>query len=440
MRSIRSFSTYIIYLPLFGLIAFFLDSSFLAFRNFFPIYEDDVSRLYLINSIGCVIAVIGILYILFRTTEDKSKGSRRESIMKYVFFVSQFIILVFIIVTLLQLQRDGTYSYANVIILFSLSYGTGLYCIAQLASKFLAWFLIGREAIVLCYAVTMCIFIVFLVTSILYATYEFSASIYPSMTSGSMGVQVTGSNPLPNVYDSYFYYTYLLTFISVYVITLLALRNYFKNIGPVLFYLLFSIPLIYFLLKQLPFFTAYIVSLIMYSPTYYGTLYTLLFSGTGPLGGILFSLVLLALSRKMDNISVRNYLSISALGMLLFFIVNQNPPLQTSLLPPFGIISKSFIGLSCYMIFVGIYSSVALLSRRNTLTNVILKELSKDRLFSSAVRSEQEKQVRDIINKNINHIEPRPENEPKELSRDEIVELVRIVKKELSGPKGPENS
>jgi hypothetical protein len=290
---------------------------------------------------------------------------------------------------------------------------------------------------VLCYAVTMCIFIVFLITSIMYATYEFSTNIYPSMTSGSIGIQVTGSNPLPSVYDTYFYYTYLLTFISVYLITLLSLRIYLKKIRPVFFYLLFSIPLIYFLLKLLPFFTAYIASLILYSPTFYGTLYTLLFSGTGPLGGILFSLVLLALSRRMDNVSVRNYLSIAALGMLLFFTVNQNPPLQESLLPPFGVISKSFIGLSCYMILVGIYSSVTLLSRRNTLTNAVLKELSRDRLFGSAVRSEHEIQVRDIINKNIDHIETFQGSELKEFSKDEIVELVRIVKKEISGSKEP---
>lgn len=243
------------------------------------------------------------------------------------------------------------------------------------------------------------------------------------------------TSPSPSVYDTYFYYAYLLTFISVYLITLLSLRDNLQKIRRPIFYLVFSIPLIYFLLKLLPFFAMFISSLILYSPTYYGTLYVLLFSGTGPLGGILFSLVLLALSRRIDNVSVRNYLSISALGILLFFTINQNPPLRESLLPPFGVISKSFVGLSCYMIFVGIYSSVTLLSRRNTLTNVVLKELSKDRLFSSAVRSEFELQVRDIINKNIDHIEPFPESEPKELSKDEIVELVRIVKKELSGPK-----
>jgi hypothetical protein len=58
----------------------------------------------------------------------------------------------------------------------------------------------------------------------------------------------------------------------------------------------------------------------------------------------------------------------------------------------------------------------------------------------AAVRSEHEMEVRGIINKNIDHIEAFPENEPKVLSKEEIVELVRIVKKELSGPKDPKDT
>jgi hypothetical protein len=433
MRSINSLSSYVIVLPFIGLIAFFLDSSFLAFRNFVPFYEEDVTNVYLINSIICIITGIGILYILFRGTEDDAKGLRGASIMKYVFFGNQSIIVAFIIITLLELQTEGTYSFVNIVIIFSLSYGIALYYIALLARKFFAWFSISREIIVLSYAITMCIFIIFLITSILYAANQLSTNIYPIMTSDNIGNQVTSSSPLPSAYDTYFYYTYFLTFISVYLITLLSLRTHLKKIKPIIFYLLFSIPLIYFLIKSVPFFTDYVASLVMYSPTYYGTLYTLLFSGTGPLGGIPFTLVLIAISRKMDNRSIRNFLAISALGMLLFFTVNQNPPLQHSLVPPFGIISKSFIGLACYMIFIGIYSSISLLSRRNTITNMVMKELSRDKLFGSVIRSEQEMQLRHLIDENIDLIEAHQKTEPKDLSRDEIIELVGIVKKEMSG-------
>lgn len=82
---------------------------------------------------------------------------------------------------------------------------------------------------------------------------------------------------------------------------------------------------------------------------------------------------------------------------------------------------------------LGIYSSITLLSRRNTLTNVVLKELSEDRLFGSVVRTEQEMQARrrSIIEKNLNHIEAF-RKQPKELSKDE---LVKIVKKRNVGTK-----
>lgn len=430
-----------ILLALIGLAAFFVDSLFPSLRNFLPISRpEDVSTVYLISSIGCVVAVIGILYFL-RKTVDNMEGSKTRStyLLKNIVFASQCVIIVVIIITLLQLYRIGTYNLANVIILLSLSYGVGLYCMTLLVLKFLGWFRFGREVIVLGYALTMCVFIAFLITSIIYASYELSTNIYPNATSSNIGVQVVMSNPLPSVYSSYFYYAYLLTFISIYLTTLLSLRIYLKNIRPVFFYLVFSIPLIYFLLKLLPFFTAFIASLIAYSPTYYGTLYSLTFSGTGPLGGILFSMVLLAFSRRMDNVLVRNYLSISALGMLLFFIANQNPPLQESLLPPFGLVSKSFVGLSCYMILVGIYFTVTHLSRRNNVTNVVLKELSKDRLFSSAVRSEHEMQVRGVIDKTVDHSAAFQVSEPEELSEAEVAELVRLVKKEISGFKGPDS-
>jgi hypothetical protein len=43
-------------------------------------------------------------------------------------------------------------------------------------------------------------------------------------------------------------------------------------------------------------------------------------------------------------------------------------------------------------------------------------------------------QVRGVIDKNIDHIEVFQESEPMELSKDEIAELVSLVKKEISGP------
>ena len=51
----------------------------------------------------------------------------------------------------------------------------------------------------------------------------------------------------------------------------------------------------------------------------------------------------------------------------------------------------------------------------NNLTNAVLKELSKDRLFSSVVRSEQEIQMRDLIDKNLDRVLFIQKNQPRPL-------------------------
>ena len=84
------------------------------------------------------------------------------------------------------------------------------------------------------------------------------------------------------------------------------------------------------------------------------------------------------------------------------------------------------------MIFIGIYTTVIYLSRRNTLTNIVLKELSSDRLFGSFVRSEQEIQIKEIIRQNMDRVKTFEEVKAEDLSKEEISELVNIVKKEIS--------
>lgn len=169
MRSIISLSPFVIALALIGLVAFFIDSLFPSMRNFVPISKpEDVGTVYLMSSTGCVIAVVGILYFL-RNTEVFMKRSKLIYLLKNIVLISQFVIIVVIILTLLELYRNGTYNLTSVIVLFSLSYGIGLFCMIFLVLKFINWYRIGKEPIVLGFALTMCVFVVFLITSVMYA-------------------------------------------------------------------------------------------------------------------------------------------------------------------------------------------------------------------------------------------------------------------------------
>ena len=92
-----------------------------------------------------------------------------------------------------------------------------------------------------------------------------------------------------NVFQTWFTVSYILCIISISVISFFVLRDYIK-MNPILYFALFSLPVIYVLFKFIPPAMSLVITMIMKDPIFYGTLYTLFFSGTGPLTGFLFFL------------------------------------------------------------------------------------------------------------------------------------------------------
>ena len=64
-----------------------------------------------------------------------------------------------------------------------------------------------------------------------------------------------------------------------------------------------------------------------------------------------------AITFIFQNKVVKNYLIISAYGMVLLFTANQSVSLTLIPYPPFGLVAISFLGLSAYLVFKGIYSA-----------------------------------------------------------------------------------
>jgi hypothetical protein len=69
----------------------------------------------------------------------------------------------------------------------------------------------------------------------------------------------------------------------------------------------------------------------------------------------------------------KDYMLISAYGMMLLFTSNQPIGLLLVPYPPFGLATISFMGLASYLIFVGIYSAAVSVSEDTKLRQSILK-------------------------------------------------------------------
>jgi hypothetical protein len=70
------------------------------------------------------------------------------------------------------------------------------------------------------------------------------------------------------------------------------------------------------------------------------------------------------------NSAVRDYIMISAFGFVLLYVSNQST-LIAGPYPPFGIFTVGFMGLSAYLIYIGIYSAAISMSEDSRLRQSI---------------------------------------------------------------------
>ena len=105
----------------------------------------------------------------------------------------------------------------------------------------------------------------------------------------------------------------------------------------------------------------------------------------------------LARSIRQDN-AVRNYMIISAYGFVLLFASNQAIVLVTAPYPPFGLATISFVGLSSYLLMVGIYSSAISVSLDIGLRNAIRKSVTEQsNLLHSIGTAQMEKELQSRV-------------------------------------------
>jgi hypothetical protein len=178
------------------------------------------------------------------------------------------------------------------------------------------------------------------------------------------------------------------------VATALLLQHYSKKIGRTAYWTIVTIPLVYFLGQFQPLILGLFSEYRLSDPVTFGIIYTIVFYLSKPVGGILFGIAFWTIARKMGRSQVRDYLIISAYGLVLLFTSNQAIVLVNFDYPPFGLTTVSFVGLSSDLILVGIYSSAISISQDAKLRQTINKMAVKEsKLLDSIASAEVEKQI-----------------------------------------------
>src|SRR6266487_248457 len=170
--------------------------------------------------------------------------------------------------------------------------------------------------------------------------------------------------PSPNLplYNEIIYVTSDAPYILTWAGTFMLLRYYYKRTGKlnIQFWLILSIPLALYLVGS-----GLIFSLPANIP--YKFYYRLIFRA-GTIGSsLLFGLAFYVVSRKLFALKIKDYLAISAMGIVPIGIANEISALQQT----YGVTSHSLVLLASYLFTIGLYSLVISISQDSSLRKSI---------------------------------------------------------------------
>ncbi|HYZ51214.1 MAG TPA: hypothetical protein VE593_10030, partial [Nitrososphaeraceae archaeon] len=291
-----------------------------------------------------------------------------------------------LVAVILQMIIISAYNIAIVAAAVTISYGLALVMTGLLALRFFSWFRSTRNAVVLAYtsaAAALSINAGFTLAYVIQTLQNVPAVVRPHI--GHM----SGFTTYDAVLNSGYLITSIVSFLITWIATILLLHHHSKKLGVVKYWILVTIPLVYFLSQFQPIFLDLFSAYRMSNPILFDVLYAIIFNLSKPVGGILFGIAFWIAARKIDHKAVKSYLSISGYGLLLFFASNQATVLINSPYPPFGMAATSFVGLSSYLIFIGIYSSATSVAQDMKLRQLIKKSAIEESKLLISIGSAQ---------------------------------------------------
>ena len=308
--------------------------------------------------------------------------------------------------------------------------------IGILAHRFFSWFKSNHNFLVFCYGIAMTLLsinAIFTFVYVLNILINQFTNVEPHIG------HIVGSPGSSGILYSAYLTSSIVSFTSIWFATVLLLYNYSKRLQRAKFWILVSLPLVYFLSQFQPLILDLLSSFRQADPVSFGIAYTLILNVNKPAGGILFGIAFLAVARSITHNTVKDFMILSGYGLLLFFGSNQAIVLVNYPYPPFGLVTISFMGLSSYLIFIGIYHSAVSVSqdmelRRSVRKSIVQQYNLLDNIGTAEMDREIQKRVLTITREKQDLLAEGSGIESS-LSEEEIKDYLQEVLKEVKEKK-----
>ena len=184
---------------------------------------------------------------------------------------------------------------------------------------------------------------------------------------------------LNNIYSV----TSAISFIGIWITTALLMKYYREKLTNVIIYwLILSIPLLYFLVN---YFYMYILSSLLQSyltidPITVSIILTAFLTLSKSIGGLTFAIAFWKIAKTVSyEKNVKTCMIISGWGILLIFTADQALVQTLAPYPPFGLVTLTVLITSSYLMLIGIYNSASLISANNEFRRSIYKHASESK-------------------------------------------------------------
>jgi hypothetical protein len=425
-------------------IALLVDTEIGYIADFIPESLVTSEGLALFIGIAVIFAIGGILILEY--VKAKSKESRARALYLHIAHIGvtivQYVLIAILAFVFAQILIATQYNTVMLAAAISISYGLWIVTLGLLSRAFFSWFRYSRSntlvskgnALVLILALSMVAYVVNGITGLAYhllvlqqqqlevVTSE-DVAFFPEFDPESLQDQIN------TVYQVTASVAYVLTWIG----TVMLLHPYIHRIGRIKFYAIMGFAMIYYLITFPLFVLGY------FTPTEESDTDVmnniLIFGIASVLSGIIFGAAFLSVARTLQKGSaLRDYMIIAAYGLLLFYVAGSAMVSQAAY-PPFGLASVAFTGLSCYLIYTGLYSSAISVSQDLALRQSIresVKEQSKflDSMGTAQMESELQSRVLKTAKKASDTMAEESGLESS-MTEDEMKDYMEIVMNEL---------
>src|SRR5919199_1170761 len=221
-------------------------------------------------------------------------------------------------------------------------------------------------------------------SSFIYETFEkYHGEIEYKVVNPQITTLYIVPSSLLDLYNQIIYWTSLLPYILTWAGTALLLGYYYKRTGKLdfKFWVILTIPLVLYLVGS-----GLIFSLPSDIP--YRFYFRLVFRA-GTIGSsILFGLAFYIITRRLNSIKVKDYLIISAMGIVMIGIANEISALQQT----YGAAAHSLVLLASYLFSIGLYCSALSVSQDTSLRKTIRNSTMEVAKLLDIVRTPQMKE------------------------------------------------